>query len=57
MTATLFPDLVVNGETVPHAVVAAEVQNHAAPKGKPGIAWRKAANAVAVRTLLLQEAR
>lgn len=57
MTATLFPDLVVNGEVVPHAVVAAEVQNHAAPKGKPGIAWRKAANAVAMRTLLLQEAR
>lgn len=57
MTAALFPDLVVNGETVPHAVVAAEVQNHAAPKGKPGIAWRKAANAIAMRTLLLQEAR
>ena len=57
MTAALFPDLVVNGETVPQAVVAAEVQNHDAPKGKPGIAWRKAANAVAVRTLLLQEAR
>lgn len=57
MTEALFPDLVVNGETVPHAIVAAEVQNHDAPKGKPGIAWRKAANAVAVRTLLLQEAR
>ncbi len=53
----LFPDLVVNGETVPSAVVAAEVQNHDGPKGKPGIAWRKAANAIAVRTLLLQEAR
>ena len=57
MHASLFPDLVVNGETVPHAVVAAEAQNHTAPKGKPGIAWRKAANAVAMRTLLLQEAR
>lgn len=57
MNAALFPDLVVNGETVPHAAIAAEVQNHEAPKGKPGIAWRKAANAVAVRTLLLQEAR
>lgn len=53
----LYPDLVVNGETIPHAVVAAEVQHHDAPKGKPGIAWRKAANAIAVRTLLLQEAR
>lgn len=57
MGAALFPDLVVNGETVPHSVVAAEVQNHSAPRGKPGIAWRKAANAVAMRTLLLQEAR
>jgi peptidyl-prolyl cis-trans isomerase C len=36
--------------------VAAETQNHEAPSGKPGIAWRKAANAVAIRTLLLQEA-
>ncbi len=52
-----FPDLVVNGETVPSARVAAETQNHDGPKGKPGIAWRKAANAIAVRTLLLQEAR
>ena len=57
MVAALFPDVVVNGETVPHTVVAAEAQNHTAPRGKPGIAWRKAANAVAMRTLLLQEAR
>ncbi len=57
MNAALFPDLIVNGEAVPHAVIAAEAQNHAAPKGKPGIAWRKAANAVAIRTLLLQAAR
>ena len=57
MSAVLFPDLVVNGETVPQAVVAAEAQNHEAPKNKPGIAWRKSANAIAVRTLLLQEAR
>jgi len=53
----LFPDVVVNGETIPAAQVAAEAQNHEGPRGKPGIAWRKAANAVAVRTLLLQEAR
>lgn len=53
----LFPDLVVNGETIPSASIAAETQNHKGPAGKPGIAWRKAANAVAVRTLLLQEAR
>lgn len=57
MNAALFPDLVVNGELVPHTLVAAETQNHDAPRGKPGIAWRKAANAVAIRTLLLQEAR
>ena len=57
MKAQLFPDLVVNGETVSHQIVAAEAQNHQAPRDKPGIAWRKAANAIAIRTLLLQEAR
>jgi peptidyl-prolyl cis-trans isomerase C len=57
MNAALFPELIVNGEIVPHTLVAAETQNQIAPKGKPGIAWRKAANAVAIRTLLLQEAR
>lgn len=56
MNAALFPDLIVNGEHVPHTIVAAETQNQDAPSGKPGIAWRKAANAVAIRTLLLQEA-
>lgn len=54
---TLFPDVIVNGETIPAAQVAAETQNHSGPSGKPGIAWRKAANAVAIRALLLQEAR
>jgi peptidyl-prolyl cis-trans isomerase C len=53
----LFPDVVVNGEIIPSAAIAAEAQNHAAPKDKPGIAWRKAAQALAIRTLLLQEAR
>lgn len=57
MQTALFPDLVVNGETVSHKAIAAEAQNHEAPRDKPGIAWRKAANALAVRTLLLQEAR
>lgn len=56
MAASMLPPLVVNGETVPQAAIAAEAQNHPAPKGKPGFAWRKAANALAVRTLLLQEA-
>ncbi|WP_439137162.1 peptidylprolyl isomerase [Planktotalea sp.] len=57
MNSALFPDLIVNGETVPHTLIAAETQNHKGPSGKPGIAWRKAANAVAIRTLLLQEAK
>lgn len=57
MNMTLFPDVVVNGEIIPQASIAAEAQNHSAPKDKPGIAWRKAAQALAIRTLLLQEAR
>lgn len=57
MGVALYPDLVVNGQAIPQSVIASEVQHHEAPKGKPGIAWRKAANAIAVRTLLLQEAR
>ena len=57
MNMALFPDVIVNGETIPSAAVAAEAQNHSAPKDKPGIAWRKAAQALAIRTLLLQEAR
>ncbi len=56
MNMALFPDVVVNGETIPSAAIAAEAQNHSAPKDKPGIAWRKAAQAMAIRTLLLQEA-
>lgn len=57
MNAPLFPPVVVNGEQVPHGAVAAETQNQCAPRGKPGIAWRKAARAIAIRTVLLQEAR
>lgn len=57
MNVSLFPDLVVNGETIPSAAIAAEAQNHTAPRNKPGIAWRKAAQALAIRALLLQEAR
>lgn len=57
MQKALFPDLVVNGETVPSAAIAQEAQNHSAPSGKPGVAWRKATDAMAIRTLLLQEAR
>jgi peptidyl-prolyl cis-trans isomerase C len=57
MNMALFPDVAENGETIPQAAIAAEAQNHTAPKDKPGIAWRKAAQALAIRTLLLQEAR
>ena len=57
VSTALFPDLIINGELVPHALIAAETQNHDAPKDKPGIAWHKAANAMAIRTLLLQETR
>ncbi len=57
MNVALFPDVVVNGETIPSAAIAAEAQNHGAPRDKPGIAWRKAAQALTIRALLLQEAR
>lgn len=57
MNVALFADVVVNGETIPSAAIAAEAQNHEAPKDKPGIAWRKAAQALAIRALLLQEAK
>jgi peptidyl-prolyl cis-trans isomerase C len=53
----LLPEITVNGETIPAAAVAAEAQHHHAPKGKPGLAWRAAARALAIRALLLQEAR
>ena len=57
MNQALFPDVAVNGESIPSAAIAAEAQHHEAPKDKPGIAWRKAAQAMAIRALLLQEAR
>ncbi len=56
MGSPLFPEVVVNGEVVPQAAIAAEAQNHPGPEGKPGLAWRKAASALAMRALLLQEA-
>lgn len=57
MNIALFPNVTVNGETIPQAAIAAEAQNHSAPKDKPGIAWRKAAQALTIRALLLQEAQ
>jgi len=53
----LMPDIVVNGVTIPSALIGAEAQNHPAPRGKPGLAWRAAARALATREILLQEAR
>ncbi len=52
----LFPEVTVNGETIPHTEIAAEAQHHAAPAGKPGLAWRAAARALVVRALLLRAA-
>ena len=56
MARPFFPDVVVNGRKLSPAEIAAEAQNHPAPKGKPGLAWRKAARALAIRHLLLEEA-
>lgn len=54
---SLFSEVVVNGETIATKVIAAEAQNHPTPKSKPGQAWTAAARALAIRVLLLQEAR
>ena len=34
----LLPEIVVNGEVIPAALIATEAQNHPAPKSKPGLA-------------------
>lgn len=57
MSKPLFPDVSVNGQEISAADIAAEAQNHNAPKGKPGWAWRAGARALVIRELLLQEAR
>lgn len=57
MGRALMPDLVIGGERVPRAAIAAEAQHHPAPRGKPVVAWKGAVGAMTVRTLLLQEAR
>jgi peptidyl-prolyl cis-trans isomerase C len=53
----LLPPITVNGTTISAERIAAEAQNHPAPKGKPGHAWRAAARALAMRELMLQAAR
>ena len=54
--APLFPEVVVNGERVLAEAIAIEAQNHPVTGNRPGHAWRKAAAALAIRALLLQEA-
>ncbi len=56
MGRPLFPEVRVNGRVIDPAEIAAEAQHHAAPAGKPGLAWRAAARALVVRALLLEEA-
>ena len=56
MNKPLFPEVTVNGRVIPAADIAAEAQNQPAPPGKPGLAWRKAARALVIRALLLEEA-
>jgi peptidyl-prolyl cis-trans isomerase C len=53
----LLPPVFVNGIEISAARIAAEAQNHPAPKEKPGLAWKAAARALAIREILLQEAR
>ena len=55
--AAIGSDLIVNGERIEASKIAEEAQNHVSPKNKPGVAWRKAAQALAIRALLLQAAR
>ena len=52
-----FTDITINGEAISPELIATEAQNHPAPKGKPGMAWMAAARALAVKALILQEAR
>jgi len=52
-----FTNITVNGEAISPELIATEAQNHPAPKGKPGIAWMAAARALAIRALILQEAK
>lgn len=47
----------VNGVVIPAEAIAAEAQNHPVPKDQPGWAWGAAARALALREVLLQEAR
>ena len=50
----LFPKILVNGTEIAQVDIAAEAQNHPAPSGKPGLAWRAAAQALVFRHLMLE---
>ncbi|MEQ9123604.1 MAG: peptidase, partial [Alphaproteobacteria bacterium] len=56
MTRGIFPTITVDGEVIPRDAIIAEAQNHPAPKNRPGNAWRSAARALVIRTLLLRRA-
>lgn len=56
MNKPLFPEIRVDGVTIPSAAIAAEAQNHPAPKGKPGLAWKAAARSLVLRHLMLEDA-
>jgi len=49
------PAVSVNGVVIPRDAIAREVQNH--PASKPIEAWQSASRALAIRELLLQQAR
>lgn len=57
MASPLLPPVFVNGVEIPAEAIASEAQNHPAPPGKPGLAWRAAAQALALREACLQAAR
>lgn len=57
MNKPLFPEVTVNGTPITSAAISAEAQNHPAPKGKPGVAWKSAARALVLRQLLLDDAK
>lgn len=49
------PEISVNGTVIARAAIIREVQYH--PASSPSLSWRKAAEALVMRELLLQEAR
>jgi peptidyl-prolyl cis-trans isomerase C len=55
LAGTARTPVTVNGIAIPHAAISREAQNH--PASTPVAAWTAAARALAVRELLLQEAR